>query len=74
MPKDRGDFPVPLRRIRYLEARHGRYLVFLTKDMELPTTTMEGLHKEIKRHGNLNRTLKIRSVHLLEKTFLMKDL
>ena len=44
--KARGNFPSPLRRIRFFDAEQKRYLVFLTNHMELPALTVAKLYKK----------------------------
>jgi hypothetical protein len=38
-------YPEPLRRIRYHDPSHGKRLVFLTNDFDLPATTIASLYK-----------------------------
>jgi hypothetical protein len=46
LPKARADFPLPLRRIRYFDAEHRRYLVFLTNHLEISALTAALLYKK----------------------------
>jgi IS4 transposase len=43
--KARRDFPWPLRRVRFHDAQTGKYLIFLTNNLELPALTIAGLYK-----------------------------
>ena len=46
LAKARVDFPLPLRRIRYFDKKHQRFLVFLTNHMEMPALTVALLYKK----------------------------
>lgn len=39
------DYPAPLRRVRYYDAEHDRYLTFLTNAFDLPALTVAALYK-----------------------------
>jgi IS4 transposase len=41
----RKDFPWPLRRVRFHDRDTGKYLTFLTNNLELPAVTIAGLYK-----------------------------
>ena len=38
-------YPAALRRVRYFDAEHQRFLVFLTNNFELPALTIANLYK-----------------------------
>ena len=46
LPKARGDFPLPLRRIRYFDEKQQRFLVFLTNHMDMAALTAALLYKK----------------------------
>jgi IS4 transposase len=39
------DYPAPLRRVRYYDVEHDRYLIFLTNAFDLPALTVAALYK-----------------------------
>jgi uncharacterized protein DUF4372/DDE family transposase len=39
------NYPAPLRRVRYFDAEHQRFLVFLTNNFDLPALTIANLYK-----------------------------
>ncbi len=45
LPKSRADYPGPLRRIRYHDPTTGKWLIFLTNQLDLPALTIAGLYK-----------------------------
>ncbi len=44
-PKARKDYPQHLRRIKFYDAEHGRHLVFLTNNFDLPALTIAQLYR-----------------------------
>jgi len=44
-PKARKDYPQHLRRIKFYDAEHDRYLVFLTNNFDLPALTIAQLYR-----------------------------
>ena len=44
-PGSSKHYPAPLRRVRYFDAEHDRFLVFLTNNFELPAGTIAELYK-----------------------------
>ena len=44
-PGSAKHYPVPLRRVRYFDTKHQRFLVFLTNNFELPALTIAALYK-----------------------------
>ena len=45
LTKPREDFPAPLRRIRYFDQEHKRYLIFLTNNLLIPALSVATLYR-----------------------------
>jgi hypothetical protein len=43
--RSRGDYPTPLRRVKFSDARHDQRLVFLTNHVDLPALTLAALSR-----------------------------
>ncbi len=44
-PQSSQDYPVPLRRVKFYDAKHGKLLVFLTNNFDLPALTIAELYR-----------------------------
>lgn len=44
-PRSAQHYPAPLRRVRYFDAEHQRFFVFLTNNFDLPALTIANLYK-----------------------------